>query len=394
MPFIINNICGFETGGDEEASFGTIGTPEYEETAARTGEYALRLTNSAAVEWAIDPFGAAADGELGQNIAFYVRFAGGLTPSSAVDFFASRFEGAVEIKLTLDTNGDLIVGYNSGTPDTISTPFTVDTWHRIELYFDRKSAGAVVLDIDDTEVLNTTLVDTAAGGVADEHAFMNSTAADGSIFIDDYYTNTQTAPGSFLGDDGHEVFAYQANTDSAAGDSGDSLDVGVWQNCGKTPGNSDDAQYTAAGVLEGYVLCNDTVSGNNYRPGPSGGVPTVDGLRSFAKWLYVLKRGSGAATNHYQRFGNSVDTPPSPGTIVALSNQFANYVTSNQGTTIPVGSETFAQGFGKASGSREIMCQEMWAFLLHRPPPPPAIGHAGRLVNAARLKSKIGGGLV
>lgn len=390
MALTLNNFTGFETGGNEEA-LATTGTPAYEETTVRTGDYALKLPADV-VNWNIDPYGAVADAGDDQIFGFWVRFATGVTPSSQQPFFEAREGANPLVGLELDTSGNLKVAYNSGAEDTITTPFVIDVWYRIEVKWQHSASGTLILHIDGSEKLSVSGKDMTAGGTLDRYRFASSSAFDGDTFFDDFYCMSGASTVSdFLGE--VEVFGYQANTNSATGDSGDALDTGVWQNLGQTPAASDEGSYTG-GIQTGYILCNDTVSANNYRPGPSGGVPTIDGTIQGAKWLHQLKRTNGGATVLYKRFGNNSDTPADPGTIVSVGTAYESFFTVEVGTPVPLSTEVFAHGLGKDGGARDLLCSEIWAFLLHTPPAPPGGAHAGPLVNASRLHSKVGGGLV
>ena len=92
---------------------------------------------------------------------FYIRFSN-LDPDPAADFMRST---SVSIRLRLKTDGNLAIidANNSEVAVTSSTPFAVETWHRVELRWRQSNSGDAEVWVDGSQILNVSGEDFLAG---------------------------------------------------------------------------------------------------------------------------------------------------------------------------------------------------------------------------------------
>ena len=363
----LNNFVGFETGGMDEAS-ASSGSPTVQGTTVRSGDFALS--------------------EDGNSDIYSIAIIKGGTTDSDNDFILGfgfqQADAASQIIEALDDLGgglwrlEQIVGQDARLFDAndievvTATDAFSGTFQFLEIRWQHSASGAFDLHIDGISIISETAVDLTDGDAisADSALYRLRGDSDEAAFFDDIYMYSgATGTGDFLGD--AEVFRYQANTNSATSDracnsSTTSLDQGVWQDLGETPLSSEATEpaYTASNV-GGAIDTEDTQSGNHYRHGPHGDA-NIDGTIQGAKWLHVLRRGTGPGTTHSKCYGNSGDGTSFA--TVSLDTGFLNFFTiSEVGTVVPTSSEHISHGF-HTGGSQNINSQEIWGFLLHVPP--------------------------
>ena len=384
MALTVNNYFGSETGGGEEAS-AVSGSADFDQTTVvRSGSRAVAMVGASTIQFTIDiDDGVASAGD--DHIVGFGFHSTDLSPGTATRLFTSNDQG---IRLSLDTNGDVLVQQGVGnTVATVLSPFTVDTWHYIELYWQNLDSGNVELFIDDSSVASGT-DDFRGGADVTGYVFRGPGSGDGTYYFDDCYILTgATAASDRLGD--AEVFMYQ-NTAEDATDQGDTLADGTWALVSETPlneGTANDAQYVDTGNLTGSTICDEGT-----RSGPSGDA-NVDGDSNIkaAKFVGRFKRSTGGGREHKFLHGNSGDGVTASADM-GLSTAYATkMIVSEAAAIMPLSTESFQHGFSKsATAGQDIFCGDIWAMLLHVPSAGGASG-AGALTLATIVISGTGG---
>lgn len=362
MALALKNFVGFETGGLEEAKAAS-GNLNLVDSGVRTGDHSLEMPDNTG------RYGVDFEGGLTEFVVGLAVKVTDIVPAGTARLLTVQHGAGDVFYLYMGSDGDLKL-YNTAEATFYSAAWDwPDTdWHYVEVYFKMHgTAGAFEVFVDGTPRISESSKDTLPETDADNVRLMGS-----NLWVptyDDIYIGAATAGADRLGD--CEVFRYQANTNSATPDTGDALNTGVWQNCGQTPGAGGEAVYTGT-PLTGAVYTDDTESGKYYRHGPHGD-GNIDGTIEAGKWLHRLKRGNGGGTTHYKRYGNDGDGLTDEA-VPELTISYANLETiSTAAAVVPTDQEHFAQGF-RVDGGRDLLCEEMWAFILHVPPvgPPPA----------------------
>ena len=217
MVLTINNLTGFETGGLEETS-STFGSPDATEaTVVRSGIRSLKLPGAASPAQVFIPFNTPVT-SAGDNYicGFAVRFTD-ITPTSTTPFWAGVFTTISNITLKIEaTTGDLLL-FDRDDLEIASeaAPFTVNTWHYIEVYwFENATTGLAEVFLDGNSIMSVTSQDFRAG-VAETYGFTGTVDSGEDIYFDDIYMMTgATAASNRLGD--AEVFAYQNDAGATA----------------------------------------------------------------------------------------------------------------------------------------------------------------------------------
>jgi hypothetical protein len=356
----LNDFIGFETGGAEEAE-ALNGTGLIQSSTKRTGTYGLQTDSGESYE--MDPFLWASDSGNDLIVGFWF-YSADVTPSSASRFFRAEEDPDDLVTLTLETNGNVTVGYNSGTPDTITAPFTDATWHLIEIHWQELASGAIDIYIDggDTATFSQTGKDMTDADDFDLY-FLESSAYS-SFYFDDFYSYSGgSGTGDFLEEP--EVYGYTSDHNTNQ-DQGDILTNGVWSDAGETPGNdSNEIAYDSSPALGGYTIADGTGGG------PSGD-SNIDGDSNIkaGKYIHRLKRTTGSApTTLDQSYGNNIDGMTHTDQAAALGTTYGNFaVISTSASVVPTSSEYFAYGIRQTgSGGRDIYAADIWATLLHIP---------------------------
>jgi hypothetical protein len=368
MALEVNQLCGFETGGLEEAA-SSGGSPAASNLFARSGVYSLSMPGATSNPvYTITAYEeGTVSGGTGKIFGFGVRF-NDLGPTIQVDFAEAYNLGeTAALRLRLATTGNLfrLVDANNSEVDTVANPFTVDTWHYIEVYFENVASGAANVFVDGTEVLTATATDflsTSAWNVQNDGRVRlrgHGTATE-DMWVDDLYVlSGATAKTDRLGIHAEVLGAYQNDTEDAT-DQGSTLSNGAWSDVGETPGTTAEADYVSSAAIGGYTICDE---GN--RAGPSGDAP---GTIKAAKYIARLKRTNGSSpTTLDQSLGNSVDGVSHVNRAAALTTAYQNFFRLETAAGImPTNSENFAHGMRQTgTGGRDIFAEELWACLLH-----------------------------
>lgn len=359
MALTVNEFIGFETGGLEESS-SIAGTPVVQSTVKRSRTFALEL-NAATDTYIVSPFSEVADAGNKEIWGGGVRFS---VLNVLTNFWQAADGGGFNITLQLKANGDLaLLNDLEVEVGTATNPFTVDTFHFIEVVWDHANPGKADVFVDDVSVISVTGQNFTSGGTL---AAWHFKCSDGiTIHFDDmYWLSGATSVSDRLGSLAAVLGAYQ-NTAEDALDLGDALETGTWANVSQTPANdANTASYTS------NVKTGGTQTDEGTRAGPSGDAD-VDGTIKAAKWIHRLKRGGGGGTTHWKRLGNSGD-----GMIditMGVSPNFKEFFhISELATQVPTTSEFFQQGF-RVDGPRDIIGGDIWAMLLHVSPAAPAV---------------------
>lgn len=362
MALILNNFIGFETGGLEEL-VSVSGSPTVSSLVVRTGRYSCAI-EGAGERVEINAFEESSDAGDDYILGFAFNSADASPDNFQNIFRAKDTLGTTIWVLKISTTG-LRLSDNLGTNFDGSTPLSDDTWHYIEIRWQDLASGEFDLFLDGSSEISVTGADLTTGTALDRYWLEDSA---GTInYYDDFYCYSgATGTSDFLGP-GVEVLGAFQNTVEDATDQGSTLDQGTWTLVGHTPlvdeGFGDSAAYTSNSAETGFTICDE-----GDRDGPDG---LITGTSKGAKWTHRLARGSGSGTIHKSRAGKNTTVED---TTVTLSTAFASKVTIKESTThMPnVNTDSFAQGFLKETGGRNIFCAEMWAFLLHVQPALPA----------------------
>jgi hypothetical protein len=299
-------------------------------------------------------------------VGFGFRWNVNLVPTADIDFFLGNDgSGNNHIRLRLKaTTGDVkLVNAANTEVATITAPFAQNTWYYVEVYCPRTDSATAEVWIDGASATSASSDYNNTGGQG--FSWVGSLVTGEDIWIDDMYgirsiaaTSERYGPSA--------VYAYQPGNTTVTSDLQNDLDTGVWNNAGKTPLETATTAISFTGSPDnGSVYFNDAASGGR-GPGPSGGAYTVDGTIRGAKYCAVLYRGTGAGSNHHLLVGNNVDGITTSAKTLTTSPVFSDNVVTSDGTIVPIASEVFAIGL-RTSGAQDILCDEMWAMLLHTP---------------------------
>ena len=132
---LIKEFVGFESGGLEEVT--TTGSPTIKDTSpdpfTDAETYVVELDGTDSIT--SRQFAPLKDFGWG----FYIRF-DSLSPASDVDFMRST-TSSIRLRLKTDGNLAIIDANNVQAGVTVSTPFTVDTWHLVEIRWKKSASG-------------------------------------------------------------------------------------------------------------------------------------------------------------------------------------------------------------------------------------------------------------
>ena len=373
MALTLNDFVGFETQGLEEVD-STEGSPAVNTDApVHSGLSSLKIIGTATrARTFIAPFLKTARAGNDDIVGFWFR-TNDTTPTNNTDFHTAEVQDSQNAySLRLKTTGNVVVLDGGGTEvgTEATTPFTVDTWHFVEVFWHQGTAnndGTIDVHVDGSSIISETGLDFLGDSatwddVLSEYQFTGNTTVGEDFYYDDVYMMSgASGTGDFLGD--AEVFNYQ-NTVEDATDIGDTLADGTWALVGETPlneGTSNDAQYIDTGNLTGSTICDE-----GSRAGPTGDA-NVDGTIKGAKWVGRFKRGSGGERTFGFLVGNSGDGVTSK--AITLTTAYVTKMeVSEAAGEVPLSTESFQHGFSKsATAGQDIFCGEIWAMLLHVP---------------------------
>lgn len=371
MVLTLGNFVGFETEGLEELT-GSTGAPVNVSSPVRSGARALHIPagNNKASFSAVESL-VATDGGDDLIMGFGIEFTD-VTPGAAIPFLIALDDsaGATLFSMTLETNGNVTVDFNTTAAETITAPFTVDTYHLIEIRWQEQASGAIDISIDEVSELSVTGKDMDDAGNLNVYEFSNANSSATSFYIDDFYSYTGgSGTGDFLGTDVEVLGPYQ-NTAEDATDQGSTLDTGTWANTGELPVNDTNQGIYSTDPSDGFTRMDEGT-----RAGPAA---DIDGTPKGGKWIMRAERGTGGGSTHEIRYGKH--TPPSTDstTVVAITvaASAANFhaVSDNTSHVPQTSSDDFAMG-GTLVGARDLEINEMWCMLLHVASAAPSFEH-------------------
>ena len=314
MALTQNNFVGFESGGLEELS-NTAGSPVIVTTPVRTGNYALHLPEGANLA-EIKPLLNTTDAGAKFIVGFAVRFTD-VSPGAECRFFGSNGAVSIPIGLRLATDGDLeLLDVGGIVVGTATTPFTVDTWHYIEVYWEHVDSGVAEVFVDGTQVIDVSAQDfLSASDFMVEYRWENFTSTTTSVYVDDIYCMSgATAASDRLGD-GVGVYAYKH------------------PKTGKTP---DAGSGGTAGVDLDTAAWTETITGTN----TGGGEYTGSGDRGTVDWNGPSAHGTAVDSGLY--YADTSDAGPTDNDAVwgNESLAFNGSIITGEATTSTDGSRT------------------------------------------------------
>jgi hypothetical protein len=313
-----------------------------------------------------------------------------LSPGSEYTFLAAQqnigaLGGNIAFELRLQTDGDLVLRDDAaGIVATATTPFTVNTYHRIEVRLlpGQSGTGRCQVWVDGTDIFSGE----QSGDFETSYSFCGQIviqgppASSGNMFCTGGPFHINSTAASDRLDSELEVVGHYQSTDFSGRtpDNGDALDdsgAGAdWANVNDIPfsdetRDTDAVEYEGSGALAGSIDYDNGPT--NTRAGPNGD-SRVDSDAAIKGWkgIWRLERGNGSGTTHTAYIGDDAATWSSgfDSVDVALGATPANfYFVTDDSTNMPTSSQHFTVGFGKGAGGREIYCHEMAAFVLHVP---------------------------
>lgn len=319
--------------------------------------------------------------------SFYIRFSD-LSPTTEFRFFASTGAATEDVtagrslNLILESGGDVRVEDNSAsTISTITTPFTVNTWHKVDVRIlpHPTTSGEVQIWVDDQEVLsNQTGLSVSGYGFHDHFAVGGSPTSSEEVYFaaGSAIVNSSSVDDRIDGD--FEIVGpYSVGQTGAApdddgggtGGGGDSLDGdgALWETTAEIP-FSDETPDTDAAEYAGTPLDGSCYCDGGTRGGPSGD-SNVDGDSNIksAQYTFRAERGNGGGTTHAFYFGNSADSAGAAGLYnPTLDGPTTFTFISEDAAVMPLSTEYARMGFGVVGG-RNIYMHEMVCTLLHVP---------------------------
>ncbi len=360
MVATINNFIGFETGGVHElASSSGISVNT---TTPRSDAYSANISGTDT--GTIDPFsGQVADAGNDYIIGFGIRFTD-KTPASPGDFIIlSDGSGANHVRLRLEADGDFaLIDANNSVIRTITDPFTENSYHYIEVYWQRSGTGTIEAFIDDSSQGSDTSQDLLSG-TADFTIVDIAGAGLANYRLDDIYIMSGcTSSADRLGP--AEVFAYtSAKASATPDDGGDNLNVGNWGDADVPFAVSVQIEYTDTGA--GAV---DSDATNGDPEGPLND-SRITGTVNAIKGVWRLERAGGGASDHYGLLGNNVDGTTRSVDLDPASGTPGNfYFVSESADIVPTTGQYCRIGI-ETTGAQDFECYGMAAMILHIPPP-------------------------
>jgi len=254
--------------------------------------------------------------------------------------------------LRIDTDSDLEVYDSTQTLlGTVTDPFTVDDWHRIQIQYQQLASGAFKMWVDKQLVVDETGKDLAGSADWPTGAwYLNNR---GIQFTWDGFYHLSGGSGNLSDfiDDPDFLGPFQ-NTAEDATDQGTPLDTGAWNDTGEMPFNDSNVGiYTGGSAKAGHTRFDEGA-----RLGPGAFPGTVYAYKGIFR---SRKPATVAATVHNHRLGslsppsteNYTDYPHTPNTSISTTR----IVRSSQdapadgdyllmGMTIDAGGEGFEVG--------------------------------------------------
>lgn len=361
MVATINNFCGFETGGLEEAS-ALAGSFNVVTSPVGSGTYVLEIIGTTG-EYTLPPFPVA---DAGNDYIIGVRFASpNLSQSNVAQFCRIRESGTAVLILEYTTSNELILRDQGGTALATLSSFhsAINTFRYIEVYFQHSTSGDWELFVDNASEDSGSGADFSNAGSIDEIFFAKGNSGN-AVHVDDVYFMSGVADATDrLGP--AEIFKYQSDkASSTPDDGGDVLDVGNWGDAGVVPFPATvQIEYTDAGA--GAVDSDGT---NGSPEGPLND-SRITGTIDAIKGIWTMERAGGGATDHYGLLGNNVDGTTRSADFDPASGTPGNfYFVSESAAIVPTTGQYCRIGI-ESTGAQDFECYGMSAMILHVPPP-------------------------
>lgn len=340
----INNISGFVTLGSEELQ--VAGSMTFSATGGPTNlTYGLATTGTAELPWVENISDAGTDYILG--FAFRTSDTTVGTTANIVRVLSTSGQ-ILRLAFATDSSGDLIFFDDVAQIATITAPLTDNTWHYIEIYFEKTGNDSWEIFVDDSSVAS------GSGDDFDDGAALDAVAFDGNSTNDPNWTNIYIISGATAAADrlGPQVVKRYGSTKSSAvpDDGGDNLNVGTWSAALTVPfAGTVQAEYTnaAAGAVDA-----DATNGDPEGPQNDSDVTTNP---VAIKGVWRMERSGGGGAAHFGLIGNDSDgavrtfdfDPPTTATNF-------NFV-SETATIVPTTSEHLRIGF-ETTGGQDFEC--------------------------------------
>ena len=368
MALTCNAFGGFEMG-DANESHGKVGITQSDfrtdiTPAHGTERWVMELAETSPAKVFRTDYFTPSDKMI---FGCYVRFEN-LTPNGPV-YFMSGFTAGIDydIRLRLNTDGTLgLVNSVGGSTSSSGSPFTANTWHRVELYWERLNSGGVakvyvdgVLSISGS---GDSLNDAGDTDVAMELSGQAGVAAASCTtwFNSFYYLTGATSETEILGD--YEVIGpYVTDHDTVVADAKvggglpDDLDAGTWRGASDVqPQGIPYAKYDNT-----HQSCKRT---NGWiRGGPRADGRIVNANIVAGSWVYKAYRASAVAQYGYYDVGPSTyhlaegAAVPDSGNLSIVKDAGSGYVPSYD--------DYFCWGF-RSNDARGSVIEDVWCNIL------------------------------
>lgn len=378
MALTLNQFTGFETGGLEEATGGTAGSPDATEAViVRSGDRALAMPDAAA-EYDINLFDEVSNAGTDHVFGFGVYFQNLHAVSDNILEVQDSSNNAI-LTLRMNTIGTITLFDSSFSSQISDNIISAGRWHFIEVYFQNTGTGASEVFVDGNSIGTDPSADYDTGTALTSVRIIGTSNQDGIVYFDDFYWLSGATSAADRYGPGVSVYGYQnAQATAAPGfdeigvnGAGDNLDIGQWQSPSDIPWNDTTvgAEYTGSSAVGG---CVRTVGTSPAGPGPVNGNKIISGIIKGAKWGWRGDRSGGGSTTQqvvfgsYDGAGNADMGAGNPTTVTLLSGTATNHfvLLGSSDAGVPSNVDEFVIGIANNGGRDwELIAYE--AFLLH-----------------------------
>ncbi len=377
------NFVGFETRGLEEANRATVGSPVANTSVpVRTGSSSLKLLGATtAPEYSLGNISPS--GTPGDIIGFQFH-TNNITPTADVDFYEVEDTSAgIPIILRLKTDGDVDLIRDGSVAATVTSPFTANHWHLVEVgSYVNATLGVFIVDIDGVNHLDESGVDTfASATVTDKVTLRGGTTTGEDIAIDDLVYRDESSSGNVIRSEFFspvEVYMKQGAQIGATPDTSDladtDLDEQTWQLVSETPLNEQAVGSASAGYTGGASAGVVYADGSGDKLGPNGDDRFLGTTIKAVKAIGRMSRGGGGATDQFLQVGNDGGAASDLSQSADLDLSNGAYTNEshlvNTAAVLPSLTEHAAIGFSKNAGGQDLDVAEMWCMILTVPAAP------------------------
>ena len=375
MAVQIDNFCGFETQGVEEASSVT-GSPIIT-VGQRTGGAACRITSGVDYDlpWTADGL---SDGSGNRGFGFAIQWDTVTADATEAIYLDDAGAGGAHIKFNIHTDGTLRVTDQAGTGKLFSIDALVaEKKYYVELFFSNSSSGTGTLFID--KVQQDTVVDgdwQINGGSSNVLVHFGHDGTN-DYEVDDVYIASSLVGGAsdLLGP--IEVYMKQGaqtgTTPDIATASTGVLDEGSWDLASETPLNEQSqaaaASYTSTDDDGGMVYAD----GSGDKSGPNGDDRFLGTTIKAIKGIWRTARSGGGGTAQFGLVGNAggAGSDREETADLDIGTGYGNFAyLTETAAVLPSLTENAAIGFRKGAGGQDMDVAEMWLMILTVPAAP------------------------